>query len=237
MKLLKDQKIVSETGGKLMLSSETRIKLKEQYQFYSTSEIQRFKNFCQFLKGNYSDISEKQLHRLWDSYLEYLLNCFYYYGEKANAVLNPSIDQKSDDSILNSDLLRTIYLKLNDDFLVAALKFIIDNYADNLTPEDLDYLDNLAQKTLAFTSLGYDPNSITTIGDLNLIDWIIYLDTNILFSLLDLHVHPENEACKNLIKLINENKKNLKIEFRVSELTLKELIGKKSDFDDLDINN
>ena len=233
---LKDMLIVSENAGKLTLSSETKNKIKEQYQHYSLSEIQRYRNFCQFIKSKFTEISDQHLRQLWDAYLEYLINCFYYYGEKALLVLNPDVNQNSDDSIVNIDLLRNIYLKLNDEFLVSVLKFAIDNYADSLTSEDLDYLDGLAQKTLAFTSLGYDPKSINSIAELNLIDWIIYLDTNVLFSLLDLHVHPENEACKNLIKLIKENKNNLKIEFRVSELTIKELNGKKSDFDDLDIN-
>lgn len=233
---LVNQKLITRLSGQLSLTEDARSKLKIQYQEYTDLEKQRSKNFTKFLKITYPDISDTQSRHLWNFYLEYLINCFYLYGENAILILNPTLNDKVDDKMLNNDFLRTIYLKLNDDYLVGILKFVIDNYADNLTNEDLDYLDNLSQKTLAFTSLGYDPNSLTTLGDVNLIDWIVYLDTNVLFSLLDLHVHPENEACRNLIQLINDNKDKLKISFRVSELTMKELIGKKSDFDDLDIN-
>lgn len=233
---LVNQNIITKLSGQITLTQEARSKLKIKYQEYADLEKKRFNNFTIFLKNYYADITETQSRQVWNYYLEYLISCFFHYGENAILILNPSLSDKVDDNMLNNDFLRTIYLKLNDDYLVGVLKYVIDNYADHLTNEDLDYLDNLSQKTLAFTSLGYDPNSLTTLGDVNLIDWIVYLDTNVLFSLLDLHIHPENEACRNLIQLINDNKDKLKISFRVSELTMKELIGKKSDFDDLDIN-
>jgi hypothetical protein len=230
------QNIISEQSNKVFLTPEVRLKLKEQYQEYSGLENDRYNNFKEFLKKTYPELTDKQCRFVWDSYLEYLLNCFYHYGEDALLVLNPNLGKEQNEKEINHDFLRAIYTKLNDETLVNVLKYVIDNYADNLSADDLDYLDSLAQKTLAFTSLGYDPKSLTILEDINLIDWTVYLDTNVLFSLLGLHIHPENEACKNLIQLIKENHHHLKIAFRVSELTLKELVGKKSDFDDLDLN-
>jgi hypothetical protein len=77
--------------------------------------------------------------------------------------------------------------------------------------------------------LGIDPKLASNNLENSLVDWILYLDTNVLYSLLNLHANPENEACKALIHLIKENKKHIKIVLRYSELTKKELNAKKDD--------
>lgn len=69
---------------------------------------------------------------------------------------------------------------------------------------------------------------------MNLVDWLLYLDTNVLYSLLNLHSHPENEACKALVQLILDNDSHIKIVLRFSDLSLTELVNKKDDFQYLD---
>jgi hypothetical protein len=66
------------------------------------------------------------------------------------------------------------------------------------------------------------------------VDWVLYLDTNVLYSLLDLHSHPENDSCKALLQLIRDNQDHIKIKLRYSDITYKELGYKKGDFELLD---
>src|SRR5690606_15579568 len=93
-----------------------------------------------------------------------------------------------------------------------------------------------AQKTICFSSLGIDPGKSIEEINKSIVNWTLYLDTNVLYSLLNLHSHPENDACVALIELINQNKELLNITLRYSELTKKELLRRKDDFKVLDEN-
>jgi hypothetical protein len=62
----------------------------------------------------------------------------------------------------------------------------------------------------------------------------LFLDTNFLYSVLDLHSNVEDDSCKELIKLIQKNPDYIKIDFRYTELTMAELKSRKNDFNFLD---
>ncbi|MBK9985285.1 MAG: hypothetical protein IPP15_23580 [Saprospiraceae bacterium] len=89
-------------------------------------------------------------------------------------------------------------------------KLIVDKFPDYVSKEDLNFLNEISLKTQSFVSLGVKPEEIKEISDMNLIDWVLYLDTNVIYSLLSLHSHPENEACIALIKLIKDNPEIIK---------------------------
>jgi hypothetical protein len=54
------------------------------------------------------------------------------------------------------------------------------------------------------------------------IELSIFLDTNFLFSMLDLHDNPANAAAKSLLELVSELKGNFNIKLYVSPMTLEE---------------
>lgn len=194
----------------------------------------RFNNFKNFVSDEgFENLDTKDVKNLWDTFIEYLYNNFFDYGEEALKRLHPNISynkifEKED------DYLQVAFKKLKSKKLNTIFKLAVDKFADYASQDDIDFLNDLAQKTLSFTSLGIDPKLSETALDISLVDWVLYLDTNVLYSILNLHFHPENEATKALITLINENKEYLNVVLRYSELTKKELRAKKDDFNLLD---
>jgi len=216
------------------LSDEEKNRLQKLDREIRDKDEQRFQNFKNFIRDNIdSSIDVSTVKLLWGTFVEYLYNNFYEYGEDALKRLHPYIEYKESPTE-GKDCLQLAFDRLKDAELCKLLKITIERFPDYASSEDINFLNDLAQKTLSFASLGINPESIEGDLDYKILDWVLYLDTNVLYSLLDLHSHPENDACKALIALIRGNKDYLKIVLRYSELTRKELNAKREDFKLLD---
>lgn len=221
----KDQITLAEQIKKSINEQDTTIKDQEKNRY------QNFKNFITDELGITLESSE--ILFLWTSFLEYLYNCFFEYGEEALRTLHPHIANKDGNGVYESVLSASIE-KLKTPEQKKIFKQIIERFPDFASTEAINFLNELAQKTLSFSSLGFQPEDAEDTISHDLVDWVIYLDTNVLYSLLDLHAHPENDASKALVKLILDNQNTVKIKLRYSNITFKELGYKKTDFALLD---
>jgi len=200
-----------------------------------SDEVLRFNNFRDFIdRASTNKIDEKEIKLLWTTLKDYLYVSFYHYGIKAMEFLHPKYVNTEHTTVNQSEGINEAIKKLAKQELIDIFKQAVDSFPDYATTEDLDFINDIGQKTIAFASLGLSPDQAKEDLSAELIDWIIYLDTNFLFSILNLHANVENEACKELLKLVALNKEIIKIKFRYSELTLRELRHKKNDFLNLD---
>jgi hypothetical protein len=217
-----------------LLQDEKR-KLIEIAAKLKSGEVIRFQNFKSFIDGESTiKFGDEEIKLLWNTLKDYLYGCFYQYGVKAIEYLHPQYAKPDSVNLNHGEVFNDAVKKLGKKELTNVFKISVDKFPDYATKEDLDFIDEIGQKTLAFASLGLSPEQAKEDLDSELIDWTLYLDTNFLFSVLDLHSNVENEACKELLKLVILNKDIIKIKFRYSELTLKELRHKKTDFASLD---
>lgn len=228
--------LIIETNGLLQLSSEEELNQKILETDLQEKEKQRFQNFKNFITdelGETLDVIEIKL--LWATFVEYLYNNFYEFGEEAVYKLHPHY--KYEETVnKDHDFFNTASKKLKNEKLFKIFKIAVEKFPEFASTGDLDFLFDLAQKTICFSSLGLDPEKSSDEIHNSIVNWTLYLDTNILYSLLNLHSHPENDACIALVELINQNKDKLNITLRYSELSKKELLGKKDDFKLLDEN-
>ena len=231
--LLNERRIV-EKKNILSLSTEEKEIIDAQDVEARDKEKSRYQNFKNFIKDDLdTDLKGDKVKLLWDTFLEYLYNSFYEYGEDAIKTLHPHIRNGDGNSYYESVLSSTIK-KIDDPDLKILFKQIIERFPDFASSDDLNFLNDLAQKTLSFSSLGFQADIALKTINYEIVDWILYLDTNVLYSLLDLHSHPENDACKALVQLVKENQEHIKVKLRYSDITYKELGKKKADFDLLD---
>lgn len=224
--------IVVADKGKVSLSKSEFAALQTLEIEIKDAEAKRFNNFKNFV----TDILEKNLEvgkikLLYSAFIEYLYNSFYEFGVEA---IKNFVPKNGSVDLDNEDFIQEAFSKLKEKDLCDTFKLIVDRFPDNISKEDLTFLNDISLKTQSFVSLGVKPEDTEGIKEINPIDWVLYLDTNVLYSLLDLHSHPENQACKALIKLINDNSDILKVKLRYSDLTIKELLNKKNDFQILD---
>lgn len=231
--LLEEGRII-EKKRMLSLSTEEKETIDAQDVEARDKEKSRYQNFKNFIKDDLGhDLEGNGVKLLWDTFLEYLYNSFYEYGEDAIKTLHPHIKNGDGNSYYES-VLSSITKKIDNPELKVLFKQIIERFTDFASTEDLNFLNDLAQKTLSFSSLGFQADVAQDTINHKIVDWTLYLDTNVLYSLLDLHSHPENDACKALVQLVRENKDYIKVKLRYSDITYKELGKKKADFDILD---
>jgi hypothetical protein len=233
--LLDEGKIV-KTTDLFELSSVQRAAFVNAEVLLRDKEHARFQNFKNFITDDLMVVLEtSQIKMLWAAFVEYLYNSFYEFGEEALSMFHPALN--SGGKLHNQeDFVQEAMAKLKyDKKLCEVFKETVDKFPDYASQQDLEFLNELAQKTQSFASLGFNPAMTDAVLERSLVDWTLYLDTNVLYSILNLHSHPESEACKALISLIVNNQQYLKIVLRYSELTKIELNGKRDDFSTLDI--
>jgi len=237
-KLIDNNKI-TVSKGKITLSSEEIESVKKQEITLNDEDKVRFQNFKNFIIDTLEeDLDIKKIKFLWSVFLEYLYDSFYEYGYDALKTLHPYIDTGKGKNGTYEDVLQKSIARINgtDESLIIVFKEVVEKFPDFASEEDIEFLNSLAQKTLSFSSLGLKPELAYETIDHNIVDWVLYLDTNVLYSLLNLHSHPENQACHALIELIQSNKEYIQIKLRYSEQTYRELGSKKADFSLLDDN-
>lgn len=230
-----DGEIIINNKSLYSLAEEEKTKLIGIEAKLKSTEVIRFQNFKSFInEKSITKIEDNDIKLLWNTLKNYFYGCFFQYGVKAVDFLHPQSSKSESTNFNNGEVFNEALKKLVKRELTIIFKIAVDLFPDYATKEDLDFIDEIGQKTLSFASLGLSPEQANEDIDKELIDWTLYLDTNFLFSILDLHANVENEASKELLKLVVLNKDIIKIKFRYSELTLKELKYKKDDFSNLD---
>lgn len=233
-KLIEKAKITNKEGF-LLLSSEEAASVKSNDLSLTDNDKKRFQNFKSFIKNDLeSDLKTADIKLLWEHFLNYLYNCFYEYGQEAFKTLHPHIEFENDEAFESLAIKAIEQLKEEREDLADMFQKAIELFPNYASEDDLAFLVELAQKTSSFSSLGIDPSLLSSGLENDLIDWTLYLDTNVLYSLLDLHSHPESESSKALIQLIHDNSDMIKIKLRYSEFTYRELKNKQQDFELLD---
>lgn len=220
------------------MTEEQKAKVVDLEVSLSDEDQARFLNFKIFIKDELeSDITIVQIKVLWSIFLKYLYDSFYEYGHEAIKTLHPHMTNGSEEENGSyEDILQKAILNLRnkDKSLIEIFKKVVERFPDFASEKDLDFLNDLAQKNLSFTSLGLKPELADSTINHNIVDWILYLDTNVLYSILGLHSHPENQASIALFNLVRSNSDYIKIKLRYTEQTYQELGSKKDDFKSLD---
>ena len=150
-----------------------------------TNEENRFERFDKLIR-EFETIDKEELKTLWTHFNYYLIECFYQYGENALKFFKVNGDDASD-KLIDEKPFRNTITQFKDEKLKRIFKKLVEIFPSKLSVEDLNYLESLARKTLSFYSLGLPKELHEELTNLELVDWLIFVDTNFLYSILDLH--------------------------------------------------
>lgn len=116
--------------------------------------------------------------------------------------------------------------------LVSAAREQCEEYGDEIvlasltsffqldTPESTEFIEHLLSSAFSYSALTIAPDAAEYLSSaLKPLD--VFLDTNFIFGLLELHDSPQNQVCQELIRIAKDNK--LPFTFYFFEDTLKEL--------------
>jgi hypothetical protein len=213
--------------NKFSLSDDRNIELKRLEVSNSEARDRRFNLFGEKIKKYSSKtLSTEDIKAIWSILTEYIYECYLEHGKIALNAFSGKRSINDSDADLTS-ILNKYTKKFNDPLLEIAFRKYVENFSTEVSSESLDYLVGLANKTEAFFALGLSKDDYDHIYKDIVFDWTIFVDTNFLYSILDLHSHPANEASKVLVELGIQ----LNIKFRYLQITLQELQNKSKDFD------
>lgn len=153
-------------------------------------------------------VINEEITELWNVFNEYLIECFMTYGRKAIKIFLPyEIEELAKDDMI----IETAYAKLKSEKLITIFKQLIVEYPERLNEAELRYLTFLASKAEKFYSLGIEKEDYNKIQSLQIKDLVVLVDTNILYSILNLHVHPEKTAIAELIRIAKDKQLDIRI--------------------------
>lgn len=181
------------------LNDETKDRIYRNILNTKEQSDRRFNSF----KGTIKEISQEDIAleattKLWEVFNEYLLECFMHFGRKAIEIFLPYEEM----SISEEESIHKIACeKLADPHLIKLFKDLVNIYPQKLSTIELRYLTQLASRAERFYSLGIEKSEYEKISSLQIKDLVIVLDTNILYSILNLRFHTENAAIEELLKL------------------------------------
>lgn len=222
-------KIEIDKNNYVSLKSEGIIEIKKKLFEISEQNSERLKSFKKNIEiiatNNDYAIIEEEISELWEIFKLYIHDCYLTHGKKIIETLIDKIKNDEDDDI------KKIFKKHSDNLknaeLVKILKIYVENYPDLINSSNLNYLTELANKTESFYSLGLAKEEYEKFYEKLKFDWIIFLDTNFIYSILGLHTHPEDRAAKYVIEIGGL----IGIQFKYISKTYEELSNRKKDFD------
>lgn len=175
-----------------------------------------FEKLCPSMSN--SRLSKDEIKQLWTIYNEYLIKCFLEFGKKATEIFLPN--SRINDLRTNGFITEATN-QLNSESLRETFIRIVQEYPDKLVPAEIRYLDALASRAEKVFSLGLQKEELDKIQNLTFKDVIIFADTNVLYQVLGLSDHAEDEAVQQIVSIA----KNKEIDIRIVMLarTLKEL--------------
>jgi hypothetical protein len=231
--LLTDGSLQSD-GDKIYNSTSANEEIRVKQLENNTAREKSFSQFQNSFKTiSNSDIPFEQLKNIHNIFLEYLNECFYVYGKSAINFFKP-FEKKDDQEIISrKKILDNALGKLKNTDHKRFFEEYIKVFSTLLTNDEELFLERLADKTEYFFALGLPKDLFDEIQNINPINLDLYLDTNVLLSILNLRKHTSNEACIKLIRLINDNSKSLNISVHYTNQTYNELKRTKNELEDL----
>lgn len=231
---LVDEGALERDGDKLSNSISTNEEIVAKHK-ENRSVLE--KGFSQF-QNSYksicnSDVPFELLKRLHEILLDYLNECFYVYGKSAINFFKPFEKNDDKDIVSRKRILDNALLKIEDAKHKKFFEEYIKVFPTLLTNDEELFLEKLADKTEYFFALGLPKELFEEIQNINPINLSLYLDTNVLLSVLNLRKHTSNSACIRLIQLINENSASLNISVFYTNKTYNELKRTKNELEGL----
>lgn len=141
---------------------------------------------------------------MWDSLRAYLAKAFRRHGLQTAALLDPSIETPAEYSDSLSALLRDSLRGFPPEQQAPALEAISRFLAT--VGENVDratYITQLADGVFNYYSLTVAPDIAERFRE-QLSPLTLFLDTNFLFGILDLHVHPQVAVSNDLLQVIKK---------------------------------
>jgi hypothetical protein len=227
-RLIDNQLVQKNNEGNLVITSAESLKIRQESLKLSENRTARFESFKQnIIKIAFEDdyaIVENEINDLWEIFRTFIYDCYLTHGKNIiDSLTNEESDYDENLNVLVKKYLKEVKNKKLSHILLNYIKI----YPEIVDSNILEYLRGLSNKTESFYSLGLPQEEYKKHHENLKFDWIVFVDTNFIYSILDLHNNPEKQSAKFLLELGTQ----LGIKFKYTVKTFEELNNKKTDFE------
>ncbi len=157
----------------------------------------------------------------WPAMTDYLMKAFRRHGIHAAALLDSSVETPQYEESLSSLLNGTVRDAFPEEKQGEARSAISGFLADvGGQPDRVEYISHLADGAFNFFSMQASPEVAEQLAA-QLNELVVFLDTNFLFGILDLHFNSQVDVSRELIEVVEEH--NLPFRLRYHQATEREL--------------
>lgn len=146
---------------------------------------------------------------MWNALRRYLAKSFRRHGIQAAALLDPSIEAPNNHSVSLSTLLDEALQEVfseDKEHTIPAHKAISHFFAAiGESPDRATYIAQLADGAFSYYTLTVDPDAAKAFRE-NLRPLTLYLDTNFLFAIMDLHSNPLVAVSNEVIRAVQDHR-------------------------------
>ncbi len=217
--LIDEGSLQRPNGTNIIINPETRDLISKNISDADNLEDLIKEEWLSSLKIKYPELSSDVA---WLSLRNYLTRAFRRHGIQAVALLDPSVTISSEHTKSLSSLLEEALSESHEYGLRTELKKSISEFFSEIGkyPNRSKYITQLADGAFYYFALAIEPEVSLQLRK-NLNPLTLFLDTNFLFGILNLHVHPSIEVSNNLLRAVK--KFNLPFTLGYLELTKKEI--------------
>lgn len=218
--LEKNEIVTRAAGTNYVLSQEASEEIRERSENARHIEARVKEHWFDELSTTYPELP---LDPAWTVLRRYLSRTFRRHGIQAAALLDPSIKTDTEyETSLSTILRESIIDELPPELHSLAARAIPDFFVKVGTDQDRSaYVIQLADGAFNFYTLEV-PEDLAKRLQAQLKELTIFLDTNFLFGILDLHYNSQVQVSRDLLSAISEN--NIPFKLRYHEATGQEML-------------
>ncbi|RKY15361.1 MAG: hypothetical protein DRP82_01920 [Planctomycetota bacterium] len=207
--------LVGDASGKARLSQKELSKINDEIRRYQDTVNEARQVFL----SHFDVLDESVAEKIWEKFDEFLQNAALSLGVKFFEIVQRSSLKVTSEIDIDS-FCRTFDAKIKETVLSAVTQFLESNHSSVSR-----YLLSLLDAGLAINACGLSEQDLKTLTERYGVKASIklFLDTNVVFCLLGLHAHPWEEATKDVLDFIQQQKqKGLHVKLHVTNDTLEE---------------
>lgn len=217
---------VMVSNGTLVETEPTAYRLSENARREVASaiddaeELQRTvtASFTQLLDGEFGPERDREINDLWGTFHErFLVRLVEYYGARTYEILT------GDNTDIDYTAFATDFVSEFDERYQAGLVRIIQKFLDPGVVEFREYTLRLLNSHFFKVSFGHRKESLEAMYSNRRPTIRCMVDTNFLYSILELHENPSNEAAKALLNTIEKARNYIDVRLYVFPPTIDEL--------------
>lgn len=216
-------------GLNYVLTPDARTKVKARIDQASQLQERVRKQWLAEIEGQFPELNADLA---WDALQYYLAKAFLRHGIHVAVFLDPSVELPEDYAASLSALLAAAVQSKFDPARQEPAKHAISDFLATVgkNPERAQFISECADGAANYFSLAVSSEVAARFRE-RLSPLSLFCDTNFLFGILDLHVHPLVEVSNELLDAIARHTLPLKLQYH--EATLKELLSSISHYGDI----